>query len=145
MDQPQILFVCTGNICRSAMAEAIARDKFQGLNFASAGTHAVDGDAAFGHTVTAASEIGADLSDHRAQLVTEDMMRSSAKVYALDDEHVDALSERFAAYADKVELLDPAGSGIDDPYGTDLEAHRDVRDRIAAAVDHRAAEWAAED
>ncbi|MDH3469735.1 MAG: low molecular weight protein arginine phosphatase [Acidimicrobiia bacterium] len=141
MSTPQILFVCTGNICRSAMAEAIARDRFESIHFSSAGTHAIDGNAAFGHSATAASEIGVDLSKHRAQLITEEMMRNSSKVYALDAEHVDALAERFATFADKVELLDPAGDGIEDPYGTDLDAHRRVRDRIAASIDARTEEW----
>lgn len=123
------------------MAEAIARNRFRDIDFASAGTHAVEGNSAFGNSVAAAGEVGADLGEHRARLVTEEMMSESSRVYALDVDHLSLLADRFSSFADKVELLDPSGRGIEDPFGSDIADHRRVRDRIVAAIEVRGAQW----
>jgi protein-tyrosine-phosphatase len=138
-----LVFVCTGNICRSAMAEAMARRTLAGtgLQVESAGLYALEGAPASEHARTAVAETGADAEDHVARPVTREMVERADRIYVMTDAHRTALLHMGADLEDKVELLDPSGENIADPYGEDLEFYRDVRDRIAAAIEVRLGEW----
>lgn len=142
MSRPLVLFVCTGNICRSPMAEGIARDLGVdgGLEFASAGTHAIEGAAATANSVRVAAEIGVDISAHSAQLATGDLVSRANRIYGLAGEHVDWLAARFPDV--NVEFLDPLGGDIEDPYGMEMEDYRVARLRIVDAILARRGEWA---
>jgi protein-tyrosine-phosphatase len=138
-----VLFVCTGNICRSPMAEAIARavcgDR---VTFTSAGLYALDGAPATGHAVSAAAEIGADASAHAARPVTAEIVDAADAVYVMTGEHRADLLRRVPGVETKVHLLDPDGGDVADPYGGTPGDYRVARDRIAAAIDARCGEWA---
>lgn len=124
------------------MAEYLARELAADapVEFAGAGTMAVDGDRASDGAVAAMAEIGIDLRPHRSRdLWSLDL--SDTHVYALHREHVDEVRRRRPGVG--VELLDPRGRSIPDPYGMDLDAFRLVRDLIAAAVELRSAAWKA--
>lgn len=130
-----VLFVCTGNICRSPMAEHLARELSDGddLTFSSAGTatHArVEPSAG---TVEVMAEIGVDVGEHRSQSVW-DVGEWADVIYALSREHRDAMVERWPDRAAEIHLLPPDGASIDDPYGLELDEYRRVRDEIEAAV-----------
>ncbi|MFQ5947516.1 MAG: low molecular weight protein arginine phosphatase [Acidimicrobiia bacterium] len=146
-----VLFVCSGNICRSPMAERIARVRVAAalgvtaqelpLDFASAGTFARIGLPATGQSMLAAGEVGVDLSGHWSRPVDEEMVRRADRVYGLTRGHVRDVVALAPGSAEKVELLDADGADIEDPYGADLQAYRTVRDRIATAVEARLGEW----
>jgi protein-tyrosine phosphatase len=87
-----VLFVCTGNLCRSATAEAFARREMQRhtgmpLRFISAGTHAVEGNPAAGRSMTAAAERGAALERHHARELTRRRVRASHLILCMAAEH----------------------------------------------------------
>jgi protein-tyrosine-phosphatase len=142
VSSPLIVFVCTGNICRSPMAEGIARHLAGGgdLEFASAGTHAIEGLAPAGFSVRATSEIGVDIGGHTAQPLTGELVDRAELICGLTSEHVALVAERYPGAP--VELLDPGGADIEDPYGMELEYYRAVRQEIVDAIEARREEWA---
>ena len=141
-----VVFICTGNICRSAMAEAVARTRLaeRGVQFESAGLYALSGTPASDHAATAVAEMGSDASDHEARPITREMAEGADNIYVMTRAHREALLHMGADLEDKVELLDPAGADIPDPFGQDLEVYRAVRDRIVNAIESRAADWTAD-
>ena len=124
------------------MAEGIARHLSGGndLEFASAGTHAIEGLAPTGFSVRAAAEIGVDIGGHTAQPLTCGLVDRAEQIYGLTAEHVAVVAERYPGAP--AELLDPGGSDIEDPYGMELEYYRATRQRIVDAIGARREEWA---
>ena len=113
------LFVCSGNICRSPFAEVAARHLSADvrLEFQSAGTIAVQGNPATRGGVGAAADLGVDLADHRATYLTPAVIAGADRVLVMEAEHLAAV-HRLDPDA-HVELLDPDGLPIPDPYGGD--------------------------
>ena len=109
-----ILFVCTGNTCRSPMASALARS--WGYDAYSAGLAVWPGSPATPQARRAVQRHGGDLSGHRAQPVTEALVRSADVLYAMSPDHVRALTARFPGAAPRIRALEPA---VPDPYGGD--------------------------
>ena len=109
-----ILFVCTGNTCRSPMAAALARSR--GVDAQSAGLYACPGDPATPQAVRAARRHGADLTEHLAQPVSASLLEEAERVYVMTHGHLDALLARYPACAGKAAVLSPA---VPDPYGGD--------------------------
>ena len=140
----RLLFVCTGNTCRSALAEGIARARLgpeSGVASESAGLYALDGAPATPHAQAAAAEAGVDLSAHRARSITRDIVEAADRIYVMTRLQAEALGRVLGEAGRRVSLLDPAGGDIPDPYGGDLDAYRAARDRIIDAVAGRLEEW----
>jgi len=128
-----ILFVCTGNICRSPLAAAIARRELLRLQLdsvvvGSAGTAAVDGSPASGGAAVVAEENGLSLGDHRARRLTRELASGADLVVAMEPEHAERARELGAQRA--IVLAD----GVPDPYGLDAVAYRNTWTQIASAL-----------
>lgn len=113
------LFVCSGNICRSPFAEAAARslNDAPARRFSSAGTIALDGNPATRTGTVAARDAGIDLADHRATHLTPEVLAAADRIFGMEHEHVAAVLDLDPGAS--VELLDPDGRPIPDPYGGD--------------------------
>ena len=152
-----ILFVCTGNTCRSPMAEALWRAALAarlgipgdqlaaaGYRIASAGTFGGGGGPASGGALGEMARRGLDLSGHRSRALTPELVHQAERVFVMSAEHKMAVVNLLGGDRGKVDLLDPKGS-VADPIGGSAEQYRRAADQIAAAVAARVEEFADED
>lgn len=153
----RVVLVCTGNTCRSPLAEALLRQALakRGVTdivVSSAGTGAWDGAPASEGAYLVALEHGLDLSGHRARLLTADVIAASDLILTMARHHRARVLE-LGATAPVLLLGDFAGrtgvgAEVADPFGEDLEVYRRTRDELAqlsAAVAGRLAEEQADD
>ncbi len=133
----RVLFVCTGNVCRSPMAEGLLRQLAKWRNLPievrSAGTHALVGEPATKEAVATLSEMGITIADHRAQQVTKELLTWADLVLTMESEHRLWILNAWSDVEDKVftlsEFVGRRGA-IEDPYGGGKEAYRLVKDLL---------------
>ncbi len=140
----RILFVCTGNICRSPLAaallqRALAQRGIDGLEVASAGTGAWDGAPVSEGAYLVGLERGLDLSAHRARLLTRELVDQADLILTMARHHrarVDELGGEARVFV----LGEYAGregdaAEVSDPFGGDLEVYRDTCVELEALID----------
>ena len=117
-----ILIVCTGNTCRSAMAEGILKktasdNNIDNLHICSAGTAAINGAPATDFAVVAAGHWGVDISNHKSQSLTKELIKNSDLILTMGSEHVERILAVDKSMLSKMYLF----KGFPEPYNMDQE------------------------
>ena len=139
-----ILFVCTGNLCRSPMAAGLLRKRLakDGLDahhrVLSTGVWAVDGEPASENAIAVMAERGIDITDHIAHTITADDMAEADLVLAMSKEHERMIQITWPQYDWKVHRLsEMVGKRRDvrDPYGGPIEEYRACANILSDYID----------
>jgi protein-tyrosine phosphatase len=127
----RLLFVCTGNTCRSPMAAVIARSEVArrgaSVEVESAGTAAADGAPAMPEAIAAARERGLDLDAHRTKALTPALVESADHILVMTPEHGRRVQDLFPAAS--VTCLD-----VEDPIGRGEPAYREAWERLELSI-----------
>jgi glycine hydroxymethyltransferase len=139
-----ILFVCTGNVCRSPMAEGLFRHAIKGrgdFRVLSAGVGAIEGQPPSAHAVEALRELGIDISTQRSRMLTAEVVNQADYIFGMTHGHVDAINLLYPQAAEKTfllrefdETLDVFEKDISDPIGGSYEVYLDCRDQIEQGI-----------
>ncbi len=145
---PMILFVCTGNTCRSPLAEGFARKLLaerlkcsmdaleeRGIIVSSAGIGAIAGGRASHETLTVLREWGVNLEDHQTQPLAESLVRHADVIYTMGSYHRETIVSQWPSAAPRTMLLSPDGLEIADPIGGSLDEYRACAKMILGAVE----------
>jgi L-threonylcarbamoyladenylate synthase len=138
-----VLFVCTGNTCRSPMAEALFRkllcDRLQcrdedllerGYMVLSAGLATTPGMPASPDAVDLMGRAGLDLTGHQSQPATADLLGIADHVITMTQSHRDSIVSRYPELDDRVRTLSSDGDDVSDPFGGDRRDYERCRDEI---------------
>ena len=151
-----VLFICTGNTCRSPMAEALCKkllaDRLgclpaelgeRGFLVQSAGLAAMMDLEASPDAVDAIRDLGADLSEHRSQQLTGDLLASADHILVMTQSHLLTLLPFCPEGRPQPRLLAGEGQDVPDPMGAEPEVYRECALQILGCIQKRLAEFQA--
>ena len=141
-----ILTICTGNVCRSPMAEKLLQHALAGqdtplnqIEIVSAGVAAGYGEPASVNSVTALKKVKIDLDGHKSQPVTQDLIDRAFLILGMTQSHIDTLNYYHTDLPERVHLFrefmgKDDSPEIPDPYGQNYTAYAACFDSMAEAI-----------
>lgn len=141
-----ILIVCTGNICRSPMAQGLLAhalsaqpEPLRSLKVISAGVAARNGDPISENSVIALKKVGIDISHFKSQGLNQQMLDDALIVFGMTDSHRAVIRSRARPVPGNLHLFReflpaPAANEIGDPYGGPLKLYESARDEMVEAI-----------
>jgi protein-tyrosine phosphatase len=146
-----VMFVCTGNTCRSPMAELLMRARLagylkckidelddRGVVVISAGIAAAPGCPPAAEATQVMRERGLDLTRHEAQPLTDQLVRHADLILTMTHSHLQSIVERWPNAAERASVLLPDKRDVADPIGQTVGAYRECAEQISGAVDYHA-------
>ncbi|TWT90180.1 Low molecular weight protein-tyrosine-phosphatase YwlE [Pseudobythopirellula maris] len=144
-----VVMVCTGNTCRSPMAEGLMRRKLaerlkvtddelesRGLLVASAGLSASNGGRAAAETLALLEERGISLAAHSSQMLSDHLIRQADLLLTMTRAHRDAILGHWPEAAPRVKMMMPGGRDVPDPIGGSIEVYRQCAEQLEQGIDH---------
>jgi protein-tyrosine-phosphatase len=140
---PNVLIICTANICRSPVAEAVLRYRLEeeGLEnweIGSAGTWAYPGQYAAEFSRKLMAEQGLDISNHASRIVSDELLENSDLGLCMAQGHIEALRAEFPKHREKIFLLSEMSDrnhSVADPYGGPLEEYVQMVREVSELID----------
>jgi len=136
----KVLIICTGNICRSPMAEVMIRSLLTNkqrevIKLSSAGTNSPGGISAEPYAIQAMKDFGVDITGHRSRSLKREMVLESNLILVMEHIHAQLIKKMAPHYKDKVRLLKEFGPNkapedVFDPYGGSLADYQECATTI---------------